>query len=275
VFTTNASAEPLELDIFEQNHCNIRRLKQSLPEDLVANLAREVIRRLSSRDTKLEKAPIEPTREELKNLCVALISDDDKAAAEMIIGVRAEGMAPEDIYLKYLAASARMLGKWWEEDRVSFVDVTVGTGRMYAIMRGMKHHFIPAFDLVEKSAVFAAVPGETHTLGVRMAADLFRKDGWDIALKIGLDHDDLVSDIEKSPSSIVGLSVSGRHSVEALSRLVVALNICCPQAPLVVCGHDIEEIRPLLSLAGLDGVAGNVEEAKEQMDALWDRKIAS
>jgi methanogenic corrinoid protein MtbC1 len=204
-----------------------------------------------------------------------LISDDDKAAAEMIIGVRAEGMAPEDIYLKYLAASARMLGKWWEEDRVSFVDVTVGTGRMYAIMRGMKHHFIPAFDLVEKSAVFAAVPGETHTLGVRMAADLFRKDGWDIALKIGLDHDDLVSDIEKSPSSIVGLSVSGRHSVEALSRLVVALNICCPQAPLVVCGHDIEEIRPLLSLAGLDGVAGNVEEAKEQMDALWDRKIAS
>ena len=40
-------------------------------------------------------------------------------------------------YLEYLALAARKLGKWWEEDRVSFLDVTLGTGRIYAIIRAV------------------------------------------------------------------------------------------------------------------------------------------
>ncbi|WP_371227448.1 cobalamin B12-binding domain-containing protein [Roseovarius sp. 2305UL8-3] len=264
----------LKVDAYEQSASSIWRLKKSFPEDLVAGLAREVIQRLASKDSKLDASPQTPSVKELEAFCTALISDDDEAAAEIIIGIRAEGMSAELIYLKYLAAAARMLGEWWNEDRASFVEVTIGTGRMFAIMRGMRHLFTHPFSPDNKSAVFASAPGEDHTLGVRMAADIFRKNGWEITLKVGLDHDTLVSELEQTPSSIIGLSIGGRHSIDALSRLIVALHICCPNAPLVVCGQGIRSIKPILSLMGVDGIACDIEEAKHQMTELWDQKLA-
>ncbi len=234
-----------------------------------------MIRRLASHNRNYDHVAHNPTTEELETLCAALISDDDTAAAAIVLGVRAEHVSAEAIYMKYLAASARMLGEWWLEDRATFVEVTVGTGRLFAIMRGMRHLFSPPAVSHRMSVFFASVPGEQHTLGVQMAADLFRDDGWDITLRTGLDHDDLVAEIERSPTSIIGLSIGGRHSIEPLSRLVAALRICRPRAPVMVCGHDIEEIRPILDLMGLDGIADEMADAKEQMAAIWDREIAS
>lgn len=269
------SYDPLEYEVYEQSQANIRRLKDTLPHDLVISLAREVIQRVASRDKTVDSISSSPSPAELEALCRALISSDQTAAAEIIVQVRAAGTGAEDIYLKYLAAAARRLGDWWEEDRVDFNQVTIGTARMIAIMRSMKHLFETSPPLQEKSAIFASVPGENHTLGVRMAAELFRKDGWDISLKLGLDHDELIAQIEQDPRGIVGLSISGKHSVEALSRLVVAIHICCPNALLLVSGQDIESTRDILNMMGVDGIAGTIEEAKDQMFALWERKVGS
>jgi hypothetical protein len=107
-----------------------------------------------------------------------------------------------------------------------------------------------------------------------MASDLLRKEGWEIALKVGLDHDRLVKEIEKSPNGIVGLSISGEHSIDALSRLVVALHICCPHVIILVSGSNVDEVRPILNLMGIDGIAATFEEAKQQLEDLWSARIA-
>jgi methanogenic corrinoid protein MtbC1 len=178
------------------------------------------------------------------------------------------------IYLKYLAAAARMLGDWWTEDRVSFTDVTAATGRIFELLRKITITAHPGSNRQDLTVVFASVPGEHHTLGIRMAADLFRDDGWEIALKIGLSEAELVAEIKKLPRCIVGLSIGGRHSLERLSGLVEALHRHCPQAAIVVSGQDIDELRPRLSAMGLDGVAAEINEAKEHISALWDREMA-
>lgn len=272
--STRGSIDPLEVSVYERSKANILRLKERLPEDLVANLAREVIQRIATRDSAVKDLAQEPSEADLEKLCLAFISDDDTAATKIITGLRAEGTGAEVIYLKHLAAAARMLGDWWTADRVNFTQVTFASGRMFAIMRSMKHLFEPATPVPHKRALFASVPGEDHTLGVRMAADLFRKDGWDIDLHVGLDHDALVAKIEEEvPSGIVGLSISGEHSIDALSRLVIALHICCPHAVLLVSGQNIDEARPLLALMGLDGIAGTIEEAQDQLATLWRQKV--
>jgi len=265
---------PIEIDVYQRSQANIRRLNEKLPEDLVVNLAREVIMRVAGKEDTLEHVDHAVTAEDLETLCEALISDDDQAGAAIIKNLRADGVRVEEIYLKQLAAAARLLGDWWTQDRVTFSQVTVGTGRMFSIMRGMRHLFEPVIPVQDKTAIFASVPGEDHTLGVRMAADIFRKDGWEIALKVGLDHDALVAEIERAPVGIVGLSVSGRHSIDALSRLVVALHIACPQAILIVSGPNIEEVRPILSLMGLDGIADTMDDAKAQFTQLWNTNMA-
>lgn len=269
VSASRGSFGPLEPQIYERSKANILRLKERLPEDLVANLAREVIQRIASRDSAVKDLAQPPSDADLEKLCLAFISDDEHAAPTIISSLRAEGTSAEVIYLQHLAASARMLGEWWTADRVNFTQVTFASGRMFAIMRSMKHLFEPISPLQHKQALFASVPGEDHTIGVRMAADLFRKDGWDIDLQVGLDHDALIARIEQNPSGIVGLSISGEHSIDALSRLVVALHICCPHAILFVSGQNIDEARPLLALMGLHGIAATVDDAKEQLSTLW------
>ena len=274
VSSERVRAIPTETDVYRRSEANIRRLNEILPESLVENLAREVILRVASKGRDVEHVPQSPSEEEVRQLCFAFVDNDQSIAARMISDLRADGVRPEEIYLKQLAAAARMLGEMWLNDEMSFTQVTIGTGRMFAIMRGMRHLFEPVTPVGDKSAIFAAVPGEDHTLGVHMAADIFRKDGWEIALKVGLDHDQLVAEIEQAPTSIVGLSISGEHSIEALSRLVVALHISCPHAMLLVSGSNVAEVQPILSLMGLDGIAATIEEAKEKMSVLWDTNMA-
>lgn len=274
VTPARARAVPTETDVYRRSEVNIRRLNELLPESLVENLAREVILRVASKGRDVEHVPQSPSEEEVRQLCLAFVAEDQSIAARMIADLRADGVRPEEIYLKQLAAAARMLGEMWLSDEMTFTQVTIGTGRMFAVMRGMRHLFEPVMSVHNKAAIFAAVPGEDHTLGVHMAADIFRKDGWEIALKVGLDHDQLVAEIEQSPTSIVGLSISGEHSIEALSRLVVALHISCPHAMLLVSGSNVAEVQPILSLMGLDGIAATIEEAQEKMSVLWDTNMA-
>lgn len=52
---------------------------------------------------------------------------------------------------------------------------------------------------LDRSALFATVPGETHTLGITMAADLFWDHGRRIDLRTGLDHDALIDAVVTGP----------------------------------------------------------------------------
>lgn len=268
--TDEAGFDALEIDVYERNKANIRRLKEHLPDDLVANLAREVIRRVVSKGSAVEASVENLSRENLEQLALALIDVDDHAAPEFIRGLRSEGKSPETIYLVHLAAAARVLGEWWEEDRTSFAQVTLATGRIFAIMRSMRHLFEPTELIQGKAALFASVPGEDHTLGVRMAADLFRKDGWDISLKTGLDHDALVAEIEQTPARILGLSFSGDHSIEALSRLIIAVRICAPHVAIFISGQNVEKDMALLKLMDVEGFSSGIEDAKERLGKLWE-----
>ena len=270
-----ATFDTFEFEVYERSKSNIRRLKDRLPDDHVANLAREVIRRVVSKGDSLNLVTDNSAAEDLEELALALIAKDDRAGANLILKLRSDGKDVDTICLKHLSAAAQLLGDWWEEDRVDFTQVTLGTVRIFAILRSMRHLFEPAFITQDKSALFASVPGENHTLGVRMAADLFRKDGWDISLKVGLDHDALVAEIEQTPNCIIGLSISGQHSVEALSKLVVAIHISCPHAAIFVSGQNIAEAQPYLDLMGLDGVCSDIEEAKELLARIWSERITA
>lgn len=254
-----------------QSQMGLRTLKARLPDHSVEQLAREVIRRVAARAINLPEEP--PSDEDLEILCNALLSDDDQAGAQFIQGLRTEGASIEAIYLTYLSGAARMLGYWWETSRVSFTDVALGTSRMYAIMRALRHQFAGQTMTGTRRAVFASVPGETHVLGVRMAADLFRKEGWDIDLKIDKSHDELVDDLSTSDAIVIGLSAAGNKSIEPLSKLIIALRISNPKAHIFVSGNVVDEARDAVDLMDADGVVTDVDEAMSLMCSVWDRAV--
>lgn len=244
-----------------------------LPIYQLAGLAHEVVRRLAYRENDLEAPSEGPSAAEVETLCQALISDEGSSAAESFINDLAQDTPKETIYLQYFAEAARTLGDWWMEDRVSFTAVTVATGQLIELLRKFTVETHPSPEPQQLKLVFASVPGEQHTLGIRMAADLFRDEGWEIALKLGLSEEELVDEVKKLPHCIVGLSIGGRHSIEELASLVEELHKKCPHVAIVVSGQDIEDLRPRLSAMGLDIVASELNEAREKISALWDQEM--
>lgn len=258
-------------EVFEKTYQEITTLKARLPEDAVVSLASEVIRRVSSRAQVLGVQVLEPSTEQIEHLARALISKDEGRGAQLVLDARAAGMGIEIVYLRYLAGAARLLGEWWDNSRVNLVEVAIGTSRIYSIMRASNHLFYTKGTYSRKSAVFASSPKETHTLGIRMAADLFRKDGWDIDLMIGRSHDELVEDIEQSHHYLIGLSSAGRHSSAELARLIIALRISKPTAYIMVSGQIVNDAEDIVSVLDADGAANDFETAKAIMDDFWDR----
>lgn len=260
------SDDPLDIELYTTSQTQLFQFKSRLPTDTVENLAREVLLRLREQDA--EPSIDRPSGQQIDQLCLALLADDPLEGAAFIRDVRSAGASIEAVYLKYLAAAARKFGDWWDDDIIPFSKVTLGTSRMYAIMRALRRQVPPKLGPGAKSAIFASVPGETHTLGVRMATDLFRKEGWDIDLVIGEDHDHLVAELVRAKAPLIGISAGGHHSMQALWRLVVALRIKAPTKAVFVSGQIAEEALEAIDLIGVDGVAEDITSARALMTEL-------
>lgn len=260
----------VEDDLFHKAYDDLSTLHTQLPEEAVVDLAREVLKRLASqlRDRKVDA-------ERITELAEALIGSENKAAAKMIESHIRDGVSFNDIYLEYLSPAAALLGQRWESDDITFADVTVGTGRIYAIMRAINRRSRPSVPPETRSAIFAMVPGDDHGLGLKMAVDLARKEGWDIEAHLDSDHDTLVDTVTTSDALLIGLSAGGIHSLPNLARLVLALRISAPNAKILVSGNIAALALDQVELLHVDAVATSFEDAMAQLNGLWDSFRAS
>ena len=215
-------------------------------------LARDVISRLVTRNAgELNAAG--------RTMADALLSPDDGACLRLTTRLIAGGVTVEEVYLTHLAGAARFLGLRRQLDDLTSAQMTIAAARIYAIIRGLGAQFAGDGRPDGRHAVFATVPGEMHTLGVTMAADLFRRDGWEIDLKVGRAHDELLAELEISDFAILGLSVSTPESLQELIRLVAAVRIAHPHAKIVVAGQ-LAEIEPnLQDLTDADEVSSKLD----------------
>lgn len=239
-----------------------------LPGEAVEALASEVIARLTNRGAPLPETAAQRLERLIEDLARALLAVDDTDATEIVMQAHSGGIAVEDLYLGLLAGAARRLGRWWEEDRIASVEVVIGAGRIYAIMRGLRRLFGPGPWRGDRfRAVFASVPGETHILGVVMAADLLTLHGWEVDLRAGLDHDRLVAEIGAANYPIIGLSASSTRMLFPLARLIVALRVSNPSAWIIACGGIVDLEPEVAHLVDADAQANDQPTAEAMMEA--------
>jgi methanogenic corrinoid protein MtbC1 len=248
----------------------IDAFRHALPEKALNVLAQEVVGRVARKLVVPVLPDFGPDAGDIDRLCDALLSEDTNAAATFIENLRMKGSSYETVCLAYLAAAARRLGQRWDDDEITFYRVSVGAGRIYAILRVLRlARTVPVPDMV-RAATFASVPGETHTLGITMATDLARDRGWDIELFLGLSHDALVEQLEQRQPALICFSASGKRSLPALTRLIVALRISNPHSHILLCGQISDTQLSLVGMTGADAVAHDFEEAIVQMGRLLE-----
>ena len=242
-------------------------VKNRLPEQAVLSVAQEVVRRLAFRMPRNVQASTLPSKAEIERLCDALLSHDNDAADRMILDVQNEGVAVETIYLSYVAAAARRLGDLWNADKITFVDVTLASGKLFRIVRGLRHVIAPSIieNRHEKPALFALVPGETHTLGIEIATEIFRRKGWEVDMMVGVDHDSLMDQVETRTYRTIVLVANSDALMTRLTRLVLALRISQPLARIVVAGNIVDDHPDIGAVVGADDVIQDIESAVEQL----------
>lgn len=243
----------------------------------LSDLAQEAVARLCAQ--MRAKAGAGPARSVLGDPCVAamayaLCDDDDAAAAGLVKDLLAAGLSVQDLCLDHLAPAARRLGDLWDRDRLPFTEVALATARIQAILRRMPAGRAALRGGSAKGAIFAAVPGEQHTLGVMMAADLFRHDGWDVGLLVGLTHDELVARISRDDRPVIGLSCSSTQSYAALRRLVAALARTRPDADLLLSGQIVQDAARIKDLPAPVTVIADLDAARDHMARIAEDRAA-
>lgn len=258
-------------DVYARVEQDVSEIRSKLDPSALEEVAREVLRRVAEKATPADVNDTPATPEELERLCALLISEERDAGLRFIAQVRAHGTSIETVYLSYLAGAARLLGAWWDQDRVSFLDVTVGSGRIYAIMCALNAQTtaIVAPPTGQRSALFASVPGETHNLGAKVAADLLEQRGWSIVLLSGRSHDDLIEDIVASSTPLVGLSVGAAHALPALARMIFALRLEAPAKRIIIGGNALTEAEDEIHAMKPDAVAINMPQAFAAFEQIW------
>ncbi|MEM7733768.1 MAG: B12-binding domain-containing protein [Pseudomonadota bacterium] len=230
-------------------------------------LAREAMQRLIALGVGRKTQSLWQLDKTVEYLCEALLNHDEHKAARMVASLMDQGTSPEEVYLDYLAAAAKRLNVWWEEDRISFWQVTMATCRLLAIMRSMGREFEPVATRADKSIILAGVPGEQHVVGLRMATDIFKKDGWHVMTLLGMTHYALVRKIATTNARVIGLSLASVSSLDALSKVIVSLHIVRPTTPIFLNAGGAKGMSSKLAWMDLEGVSDDLAEMKDLMNA--------
>lgn len=227
---------------------------ERLSVDTLAGLAREVVSQLPTHLRSQLAMEQGPTQAAFDTFVEALISDSPAQAAELIDVARRGGTPVDTIYLAYLGPAARELGERWERDELDFVQVTVGVGHLYAMLRGLRP--VPAYcGDAERRALFLTMPGDDHILGAAIAADLFRTRDWQVEQVVPVDQAAAVTALVRGDFPVIGISASRREQVAELARLVVALRIARPETFILLGGPITQGEPAFLDVVDVDACA--------------------
>lgn len=239
-----------------------------LPESTLRRVASEALLRVATTpSTRAGRIP-RPAPKEVARLCEALLEPGAMAGQTAIEALLAAGIGRSTLMLGHLPEAARQLGEMWERDEVSFIQVGQAVGRLQRLMRVLRAPGEGRTPHAGRRALFATMPGETHTLGVIIAADACRERGWAVDLSLGEDRQVLLDEIANNAYPLLGLSVGSARTCAALADLLPDLRAAAPQTPFLLAGSFVATSPWRVRSLPVDGWAKDVTEALSEMARL-------
>jgi MerR family transcriptional regulator, light-induced transcriptional regulator len=194
------------------------------------------------------------------------MSNDVDNLSRHVDAYLAEGAALEVVFADLLGGAARRLGVWWEEDRCSFVDVTIGLGALHRLVHDIARR-LPAPPIsAGHAALFATLPGEQHCFGLRIIDETFRTAGWRTQCEPGPERGALLRMVKARWFDLFGLSLITEADIEPAAALIRGVRRASMNAGLcvIVGGRILEGRDDLVARTGADISATRGNEAVER-----------
>jgi methanogenic corrinoid protein MtbC1 len=260
-----------------------RRLLRTVEAEVIPRLM--MLRRMNREaDAPPAAGGVEPPSRvaDVHELARLLITHDFPIALAFVQAIHERGVSREDICLHLLAPAARLLGRQWEDDDSSFMQVTVGLCRLHQVLHrligdaaGSAVRPSEAPDMTVPRALLAGVPGEQHTFGIVIVGQFLRACGLDVWNEFPSSEHELFDAVREYSFDLVGLSVGSNERVADLSSLIRDLrrqsrnrDVC------VMVGGPAVLTRPDLARSvGADATAADGREAANWVKARLRRPV--
>ncbi|MDX2013680.1 MAG: cobalamin-dependent protein [Myxococcaceae bacterium] len=189
-------------------------------------IEREIIPRLvlaHRDDTATEAACADsrppPTANEIAMFGKLVVNQGLGAALDTVDRLGQQGLALESILLDLIGKTARWLGEQWQEDAISFTDVTSGLGTLQQLVNVLGPSFAtttPHRGLV----LLTSAPNEQHTLGLFLLGEFLRKAGWGVDVVPGMTSAEVGAYVARAEVDVLGFSVCRDELLPTLGRTI-------------------------------------------------------
>ena len=208
---------------------------------------------------------------ELERLTAAAARGDGEALASAIRLKQANGQTSEQLCLTFLTLVARRLGEWWEEDRCTFVEVTLGMIVLHQQLRELAPGLVTSGAVGGgRSALMMTAIGSQHSMGIAMVAEFFRAAGWAISDETIPSEAALIRRVSEQWFGLVAISVGSSSNIPGLAGHISAIRAHSRNREVaVMLGGPALLSHPELALAaGADATAPDAAEALRRAESL-------
>jgi MerR family transcriptional regulator, light-induced transcriptional regulator len=194
--------------------------------------------------------------------------EEPESAKHFVQQLLDNGVSFDRILLDLLAPAARLLGDKWVNDTCTFTDVTIGVSRMHRILRDFRS--VPdrlwSQAGVGHRALLLTVPGEQHTLGLRVVEEFLLREGWQVDSKPNISEDDIKVLVSAEDYDFVGMSLSGETFIESMASAIRSVRASSKNRHVhVMVGGVIFYEQPfLVAKSGADAYAEDASGAVQQ-----------
>jgi methanogenic corrinoid protein MtbC1 len=210
---------------------------------------------------------------DLATLVAQVLAGDRDACFASIDGLAGRGLTLAQICIDVLAPTARRLGQLWDEERCSFVDVTLGLGTLHSMLQRAGEwfapHLLPARNPARR-VLLGSLSGEQHSFGLAMLGDLFRQSGWDVTTATAMTQADLADACRRDWFAIAGLSVAADERARMLADTIrmIRADSVNPAIGIMVGGPALIQHPELADHAGADIAACDADDVVVRAEGL-------
>lgn len=199
----------------------------------------------------------------------ALRRGDRRAAMKVARSALEQGVDIRDLYIQVFQPALYEIGRLWENNQISVAQEHLATAITQSIMAQLAGSVFGAPPR-GRTLVATCLGGEQHEIGMRMVADTFELEGWEVIyLGANVPPDDVVALLSERHADLLAISVTLNSHLTVARELIAAVRATPSVAGcrIMVGGQVINCLPELCQTLGADLTARDAREALERANA--------
>lgn len=243
-------------------------IDQNLPP-VVAEFATEYVRAALDRldvETEPDVNSNADTHTHHANVAILLESalcGRRREAEALVIAEMDRGRSIKELFEGLLQPFLVEIGRMWHRNEITIAEEHAATAVAESAMAVMRSR-IPIIEGSSNRVVATSIAGELHALGVRMVADLFELDGWNVLyLGSNMPQEDIVHALRAHEAQLLAASVTSMLNLRALGDLIdmIRAQPDLTHVRVLVGGRPLANDASVWRRLGADGYAESAADA--------------